>query len=93
MPSAPLVFDVRHLKDQVPMQRVYVDTNVLKFAATALPRYIPRKQKLDWGGNEIEVTVHEPQEINPNLGIKNDELKAEAEILPTLANLSKEGRI
>lgn len=73
--------------------KVYLDTNVLKFAATELPRLLPRKQSLDWGGKTIEVTVHDFVEINPNKSIENPELKAEAELLPRLAEIGKLGEL
>jgi hypothetical protein len=59
--------------------RVYVDTNIFKFSATELPRLKPRSKTINWGGNEIEVTVHDFVEENPNERIKNDELKTEAD--------------
>lgn len=73
--------------------KVFIDTNVLKFAATELPRLSPRKQSLDWGGKTIEVTVHDFVEINPNETIANAELKAEAELLPRLAEVGKRGEL
>lgn len=73
--------------------KVFLDTNVLKFAATELPRLSPRKQSLDWGGKTIEVTVHDFIEVNPNEAIKNPELKAEAELLPRLAKFGKSGEL
>ena len=75
------------------MPRVYVDTNVLKFSATALHRNVPTKQKMDWAGKEIEVVIHESRVINPNLGIKNTELKGEADLLPRIADLSLQGKV
>lgn len=73
------------------MTKVFLDTNVLKFAATELPRLLPRRQSLDWGGKAIEITVHEFAEINPNDSIENPELKAEAGLLPRLAAIGKLG--
>lgn len=71
--------------------RVYIDTNVFKFAATQLPRMVPRRQRqtLDWGGRIHEVVVHDLADRNPNGGISNPELKSEAELLPKLAELGK----
>jgi len=73
--------------------KVYVDTNIFKFSATELPRLKLRSQTVNWGGNNIEVTVHDFVEENPNEKIQNDELKAEADLLPKLANLGKKGLV
>lgn len=73
--------------------KVYLDTTVLKFSATQLPRLRPRQQIVNWGGREYEVIVHDPIDINPNDGISNPELKAEAGLLPKLAELGKKGHI
>ena len=73
--------------------RVYVDTNIFKFSATELTRLRPRSKTINWGGNDIEVTVHDFIEENPNDRISNEELKSEAELLPELANLGKAGLI
>lgn len=73
--------------------RVYVDTNIFKFSATELTRLRPRSKTINWGGNNIEVTVHDFIEENPIHRISNEELKSEAELLPELANLGKVGLI
>ena len=71
--------------------KVYIDTNVLKFSSTQLPRLRPRQQKINWGSREHEVTVHDFVDVNPNDFIKNQELKKEAELLPALAEVGKRG--
>ena len=73
--------------------KIYVDTNILKFSATELPRFKPRLQKINWGGVEHEVIVHDFVDINPNNNINNPELKTEADILPELAKLGKKGLV
>jgi len=73
--------------------KVYIDTTVLKFSATQLPRLRPRKQTINWGGRFHEVTVHDFVRVNPNDFIDNAELKAEAELLPTLAEAGKRGKV
>ena len=73
--------------------QVYIDTNIFKFSATELPRLRPRVQKVDWGGTEQEVVVYDFVEVNPNENIRNHELKREAEVLPELASLAKQGRV
>jgi len=73
--------------------KVYIDTSVLKFSATQLPRLRPRQQKINWGGRVHEITVHDFVDINPNDFIENPELKAEAELLPELAEAGKRGQL
>jgi len=73
--------------------KIYVDTNILKFSATELPRLKPRSQKINWGGVEHEVIVHDFVDTNPNNNINNPELKREADILPELAKLGKNGLV
>jgi hypothetical protein len=75
------------------VSKVFLDTTVLKFSATALQRLLPRNISLNWGGKDIDVTVHDFVEVNPNDFIANAELKAEAELLPRLAELGKRGAI
>ena len=72
-------------------KKVYIDTTVLKFSATQLPRLRPKKQKIIWDGKSHELMVHELVDINPNDSINNAELKAEAELLPSLAEAGKNG--
>lgn len=73
--------------------KVYIDTTVLKFSATRLPRLRPRKQTIKWGDLSLEETVHDIVRVNPNDPIDNAELKAEAELLPTLAEAGKHGEV
>lgn len=73
--------------------KVYIDTTVLKFSATRLPRLAPRKQIINWGDRAHEVTVHNFVHVNPNDLIDNPELKAETELLPTLAEVGKHGQV
>ena len=75
------------------MPRVYVDTNVLKFSATLLPRLRPRPTTINWGGKTHDVTVHDFITVNPNESIPNLDLKREADLLTSLAHLGKCGAI
>ncbi|OGQ52593.1 MAG: hypothetical protein A3J24_02885 [Deltaproteobacteria bacterium RIFCSPLOWO2_02_FULL_53_8] len=73
--------------------KAFLDTTVLKFSATELPRLQPRITSINWGGKNIDVTNHDFVDINPNDCITNTELKAEAELLPRLAEIGKLGAI
>jgi hypothetical protein len=72
--------------------RVFLDTTILKASTTALRRLLPRKQRLDWGGEVHEITVYDLGTINPNESLTG-EIKAEAALLPTLAELGKQGTV
>lgn len=71
---------------------VLLDTNVFKFAATELVRYVGRPQTLQWGPLTISDVVYSEQTLNPNDRIRNEELKAEAELLPAVAAKGMGGR-
>ncbi|MBI3995662.1 MAG: hypothetical protein HY349_06785 [Nitrospirae bacterium] len=73
--------------------KVYIETTVLKFSATQLPRLQPKSQKINWGGCVHDITVHDFIDLNPNDFIKNPELKAEADLLPELAEAGKRGQV
>ena len=73
--------------------KVYVDTNIFKFSATELPRLTPRVQKIDWGGVQQDVVVHDLINSNPNENVNNSFLKEEADVLPHLAARAKQGRV
>jgi hypothetical protein len=72
--------------------RVYLDTTVLKFSATALRRYVPRKRKLYLGANIPEVQAYDIGIVNPNESLAG-EIKTEAELLPALAEFGKQGTV
>jgi hypothetical protein len=73
--------------------KVYIDTSVLKFSATQLPRLRPKKQKINWGGQDYQLTIHDYVRVNPNDSINNLELKAEVELLLPLAKAGKAGLV
>jgi len=70
--------------------RVYLDTTILKAAATALRRLVPRKGRLYLGENVPEVQAYDIGTVNPNESLKG-EIKAEAELLPKLAAFGTQG--
>jgi hypothetical protein len=73
--------------------KVYLDANIFKFSATKLLRFFPRDQEVNWGGQTITTKVHDIGYLNPNDGITNPELKAEVDLLPTVAELAKSKKI
>ena len=73
---------------------VYIETTVLKFSATTLLRLFPCTQIIDWGNAEVsEHKYYEPQYVNPNDEIRDVILKREVELLPSVADLVKKGRL
>ena len=73
---------------------VYVDANILKFAATAVLRLFPRKQIISWDDGTIsEHNYREPTHVNRNERIKNEELKREAHLIKSIAEHAKTGRM
>jgi hypothetical protein len=74
--------------------KVCLDTNVFKFAATALPRTRRVFTGVNWGGHRQIAEVHQPIVVNPSEKIAaGSELKAEVELLPKVAHLAHEGVI
>lgn len=72
---------------------VFLDTNIFKFSATALRRYVGRTETLQWGpALEISDVVYQEQLLNHNEGIQNTDLKAETELLPSVAAMGIGGR-
>lgn len=73
------------------MIKVYIDTNIFKFSATELRRLVAKDVKpLQWGDLTIDSPVYEILVINPNDKIKsNEELKHEASLLQSIAELAK----
>ena len=73
--------------------KVYLDSNVYKFSATRLRRFLPRAVKVGWPVPSKSIAVYDPATVNPNEGIDNPELKAEAELLPQVAALADAGLV
>ena len=71
---------------------VFLDTNVFKFSATSLRRYVGRQQTTQWGPLQVDSVVYTQELLNPNDRILNAELKAEADLLPAVAELGLQGR-
>jgi hypothetical protein len=77
------------------MQRisVFLDTNIFKFSAVALPRLRPREVETSWGAKKQRITVHDLLILNPNEQLSEEHavLKAEAALLPEVAALAAAG--
>lgn len=73
--------------------KIFLDTTVLKFSATELPRLQPRNTSITWGDKSIDVKDYDFVDVNPNDFIENAELKTEAELLPRLAEIGKLGTV
>lgn len=69
----------------------FVDTNILKFAASELFRFRPRQEQIQWGPKTLNLVVHDQVIVNPNDRIPNPTLKAEIDLLPMVAVLGKTG--
>mgnify|MGYP000305086606 FL=1 len=74
--------------------RVFVDSNIFKYAASQLPRYKPQLQTKNWGGSKFEETVYDSVIVNPNDNVTNNPiLRKEIELIPELVALQKNGNI
>ncbi len=73
--------------------KVFVDANIYKYSATRLLRLRPRKQVINWGGEELETVVHDFVTVNPNENIRNNPLlRKEVDLIPEIVALQqKEG--
>ena len=66
---------------------IYLDTNILKFAKTSLPRLRPRKTIIDWGHAKSEMVVHDLIDWNPNTRIRDPEHRKEADLVESVAHV------
>jgi hypothetical protein len=91
-PIAQIFTDYGGTRENMKIPRVYLDTTILKASATALRRYVPKEQKGYLGPNNPEVTVYGIGIVNPNKSLTG-EIQAEAALLPTLAEVGKQGAV
>ncbi len=77
------------------MTRVFIDTNVIKFSATKQLECIPvNKPTRNWYGKKTGYQVATVGYVNPNNNLRDgSEVKREAQLLPHIADLAKNGRI
>ncbi|WP_422029788.1 hypothetical protein [Roseovarius sp.] len=77
-----------------PEPPLFIDTNILKFAAVKKHVYRSRLGTVDWGGTDYEVEYHERYTVNDIHKIKNNEtLKSDAILLGMLAYAGISGRL
>lgn len=69
----------------VSVADVFIDTNILKFSAVKKHVFRPRKDKINWGGIEQEIVVHDMFTTNDLHKIKNETQKRDAVFLGMLA--------
>jgi len=70
---------------------LYIDTNILKFSATNLRRLFPKEQILNWGQKTSVHKYYELGYLDPNEGIRDPELRREADLLKKVAERVKSG--
>jgi hypothetical protein len=90
-PVTRIFTDYEIARENMNIPRVYLDTTILKASATALRRYVP-KAKVYLGPDIPEAQVYDIGIVNPNKSLTG-EMKAEAALLPTLADLGKQGAV
>lgn len=74
--------------------KIFVDTNIFKYAAAHLPRLKPRWETYNWGGEEFRDVIHDDVYLNPNDNIKNNpKLAREVELIPEIVSLQKQENI
>jgi hypothetical protein len=81
------------LKVSQSLADVFIDTNILKFAAVKKHVYRLRKDTINWGGLEQEIEVHEPYIKDDLHKIKNEMQKRDAVLLAMLAYAGLSGRL
>ena len=75
------------------MTKVFLETNVFKFAATKIERLIRVNRPTRNAQGEITgILLYEPGYINPNEKIQDPNLRREADLLPQIADLAKTGK-
>ena len=73
--------------------RVMLETNTIKFAATKLRMLIPvNRPTYNSKGEMTRVLLYDNGYINPNDKITDPDLRKEADLLPQIAELAKNGK-
>jgi hypothetical protein len=75
-----------------PLLTAFVDSNVIKFA-TETEVLVPRQQTINWGGKEIELTVHDFGTRREQDLVPDGELKTDASLIRRVAEEAREGKI
>lgn len=71
---------------------IYLDTNILKFGAYRKLRYLPRLQRVKWGGFESTVPVFSRKEVDTRERIKDAKLRREIGYIGLISDAGKSGR-
>lgn len=74
------------------MKKVFIDTNILKYAADHLERWFPIKQTIVWGANTLTLDVYRPATVLPNEKLA-DTSKTETKLLPQIAEMANRKQI
>ena len=77
----------------VSVADVFIDTNILKFSAVKRHVFRPRRDKINWGGIEQEIVVHDMFTTNDLHKIKNETQKRDAVFLGMLAYAGFSGQL
>jgi hypothetical protein len=72
--------------------RVFLDTMMLVYAADERLRLAPRRKRIQWGGVDQDIIVHQPIVERPNNAF-DAALKAEVESLPFVAFMAYRDRL
>jgi hypothetical protein len=70
----------------------FIDTVIIKYA-TETQVLIPRKQRINWGGEERELTVHDFGVRRELEMLPDNELRREASLIRAVADLARNGRL
>lgn len=72
---------------------VFLDANVMKRAVYHRTRSVVSQRTLQWGPTKIAVAETSYESFNPNDEISNPAMRAEARLLPRIADLARSDRI
>src|SRR6266540_652103 len=72
--------------------RVFLDTNMMKYAVDAFVRWVRQDEQFHWGEIEDEITVHRPGVVTPR-DAYDAKLAAETALLPLIAMLARLHRL
>lgn len=79
----------------MPVPKVFIDTNILKFSISERNVFVPEHKKIKWGGSEHDIVINKPSVVYPNEKLKsnNPEFYDEVNLLPKVALLGLRGKV